>query len=135
VYDELLVGGSDGKPRLYKMHRTQQRVIGDDFNRIREYAALPGRLFALRFNKDGLLFAAGSSLDGKGEVRVFKTDDAKELSKIDGIGGVYSVAFSPDGKTLASAGFDGNVVLSDPNTGKVIKKFVAVPLAAKDSKK
>jgi mono/diheme cytochrome c family protein len=129
IYDELLVGGSDGKPRLYKMHRTQQRVIGDDFNKLREYEALPGRLFALRFNKDGSLFAAGSSLDGKGEVRVYKTDDSKPVSKLDGLGSVYTVAFSPDGKTVASAGFDGQIVLSDPSTGKVIKKFVAVPLA------
>jgi WD40 repeat protein len=131
VYDELVVGGSDGKPRLYKMHRTKQRTIGDDDNRLREYAAMPGRLFALKFNKDGSLFAAGSSLDSKGEVRVYKTDDSKEVSKLTGVGSVYTVAFAPDGKTVASAGFDGEVVLSDPNTGKVIKKFVAVPLAKK----
>src|SRR5262249_48856868 len=46
-YDELLIGGSDGVPRLYKMHRTQKRVIGDDFNKLREYQPMPGRIFAL----------------------------------------------------------------------------------------
>lgn len=132
VYDELIVGGSDGKPRLYQMHRTKQRVIGDDYNRLRdEYKALPGRLFAMKFNKDGSRFVACSSLDGKGYVRVFETDSTKEVSKLEGIGSTYAVEFSPDGKTVASAGFDGNVVLSDPATGKVLNKFVAVPLAAK----
>jgi WD40 repeat protein len=129
LYDEVIVGGSDGAPRLYKIHRVVQRVIGDDANKVREYAKMPGRIFALRFNKDGSLFAAGSSLDGKGEVRVYQTNDAKQVSKLDSIGGVYTVAFRPDGKALASAGFDGSVVLSDPATGKVIKKFVPVPLA------
>ena len=47
-YDELVVGGSDGMPRVYKMHREVKRVIGDDANKIREFAAMPGRIFCLR---------------------------------------------------------------------------------------
>ena len=50
VYDELLVGGSDGVPRIYKMHREVKRVIGDDANKVREFAEMPGRIFAGRFN-------------------------------------------------------------------------------------
>ena len=57
VYDELLTGGSDGVPRLYKMHRETKRVIGDDANRLREYPAMPGRVNALDFNADGSRFA------------------------------------------------------------------------------
>jgi WD40 repeat protein len=130
-YDELLIGGADGVPRLYKMHRTKKRVIGDDFNKLREYEALPGRIYSVAFSPDGSLFAAGSSLDGAGEVRVFQTDDGKVVSKLEGRpGAVYSVAFRPDGGRLASAGFDGVVRLSDPRTGKVVKEFVPVPLAA-----
>jgi WD40 repeat protein/mono/diheme cytochrome c family protein len=129
-YDELLVGGSDGVPRLYQMHRTKKRVIGDDFNKIREYQPMPGRIYAVAFNPDGSLFAAGSSLDGRGEVRVYQTADGKLVSKLEGEpGGVYAVAFRPDGKQVASAGFDGKVRLSDPLTGKLTKEFVPVPLA------
>jgi WD40 repeat protein/mono/diheme cytochrome c family protein len=130
VYDEVIVGGSNGTPTLYKIHRVVQRVIGDDANKVRAYEAMPGRIFALRFNKDGTLFAAGSSLDGKGELRVYQTNDGKLVSKIDNLAAVYTVAFRPDGKELASAGFDGSVLLSDPATGKVIRKFVPVPLAS-----
>jgi WD40 repeat protein len=128
-YDELLIGGSDGTPRLYKMHRTQKRVIGDDFNKVREYEAMPGRIHAVAFNPDGSLFAAGSSLDGKGEVRVYQAADGKLVSKLE-TGPIYTLAFHPDGKQLASAGFDGMVRLSDPQTGKVIKEFVPVPVTA-----
>jgi WD40 repeat protein len=40
------------------------------------------------------------------------------------------VAFRPDGKQIASAGFDGVVRLSDPLTGKRVKEFIPVPLGA-----
>jgi mono/diheme cytochrome c family protein len=130
-YDDLIIGGSDGVPRLYKMHRTTKRVIGDDANKIREYPALPGRIYALKFSPDGGLFAAGSSLDGRGELRVFDTASGKEVSKLEGaVGPVYAIAYRPDGKQIASAGFEGVVRLSDPATGKLIKEFVPVPIEA-----
>jgi dipeptidyl aminopeptidase/acylaminoacyl peptidase len=135
IYDEVAVGGSDGTPRLYKVHRVVQRVIGDDANKVREYEKMPGRVFALRFNKEGTWFAAGSSLDGKGELRVYETGTGKVLSKLDNLGPVYTVAVHPSGKTVASAGFDGTVRLSDPTTGKVVKEFVPVPLEQTTARK
>jgi WD40 repeat protein len=127
-YDELLIGGDDGVPRLYKMHRTTKRVIGDDANKVREYEKMPGLVYALAFSADGSMFAAGSSLDGKGELRVYQAADGKVVSKLTGIGPIYSVSFRPDGTQVASAGFDGVVRLSDAKTGKVVKEFVPVPL-------
>ena len=127
-YDELLIGGDDGTPRMYKMHRTTKRVIGDDANKVREYEKMPGLVYALAFSADGGTFAAGSSLDGKGELRVYQTADGKVVSKLTGIGPIYSVSFRPDGQVIASAGFDGVVRLSDAKTGKVVKEFIPVPL-------
>ena len=84
---------------------------------------------ALCFNADGTLFAAGSSLDGHGEVVVYKTADAAVVSRLSiPSSGIYSVSFHPSGKTLASGGADGVVRLSDPATGKLIKEFIPVPL-------
>jgi roadblock/LC7 domain-containing protein len=129
-YDELLIGGSDGVPRLYKMHRETKRVIGDDANKVREFEPMPGRIYAGCFSADGSLIAVGSSLDGHGEVRVYQAADGKRVSKLDGEHGpVYTVAFRPDGKGVASAGFDGVVRFNDPQTGKLIKEFVPFPLA------
>ena len=132
LYNELLVGGADGQPRLYKMHRETKRVIGDDANKIREYEKFPGRVYALAFNKEGNVFVAGSSLDGAGEARVFEVDSGKRVCAFEGVETpVYTATFRPDGKAVATAGFDGTVRLNDPATGKLIKEFVPVPLRKK----
>ena len=127
VYDELLVSGADGTPRLYKMHREVPRVIGDDANKVREYEKLPGRVSAVAFDPDGKRFAACSSLDGKGEVRVYETDTGKKVAFEKVTGPAYAVAWRPDGKAVASAGFDGTVWLHDPATGKLVASFVVRP--------
>jgi WD40 repeat protein len=43
-------------------------------------------------------------------------------------GGVFTVVFSPDGKTVASGGFDGYLRLNDAATGKLLAKFIPVPV-------
>jgi mono/diheme cytochrome c family protein/Tol biopolymer transport system component len=129
--DELLCAGSDGEPKLYKMDRDKARQIGDDFNLIRKYAALPGRVYAARFSRDGTRIAAGSSLDGKGEVQIYDTANAQVIAKnTEQGGGVYALAFSPDGKQVATGGFDGNIRLLDTTTGKEAAKATPVPIEA-----
>jgi len=130
VYDELLFGGADGTPWLYKMHREKKREIGDDSNRITQYEAMPGRITSVAFAPEGARFAVTSSLDGKGEVRIYDTAAAPKKFVCEKITGpVYSVSWSPDGQHIASAGFDGLVWIHDATNGKLIKQFVAVPLA------
>lgn len=134
--DELVIGGADGKPKIYQMFRTKARMIGDDFNLLRAFPGLPGRLFAVKFSPDGARIAAGSSSDGKGEVRVYNAADAKLVSTLQGEHGpVYALAFRPDGKAIASAGFDGVVRINNPDDGKLIREFVPVPLTVKSAGK
>ena len=126
--DELLIGGADGVPKIYQMLRTKARVIGDDFNLIKAYEALPGRIYDAHFNTDGSRFVVCSSLDGTGEVRIYETDSGKLLHKLEGQQGpVYAVTFSTNGKLVASGGFDGMIRLNDADTGKLIKEFSPVP--------
>ncbi len=129
--DELLIGGADGIPKIYKMLRTQDRKIGDDFNLIKAYEAVPGRIADVDFGADGSRFVVASSLDGTGEVRLYETDSGKLLHKFEGQhGAVYAVALSKNGKVVASGGFDGMVRLNDAETGKLIKEFTPVPAGA-----
>lgn len=129
--DEFLTGGSDGEPKLYKMIRTQARQIGDDFNRIRGYAVVPGgRIFAVDFNGDGSKFVVGASTAMTGSVRIYNTEDAKLLFELPGhTRAIFSVDFRPDGAQVATGGFDGNVRLFDANTGLLVKQFVPVEIS------
>ena len=49
-------------------------MIGDDANLIFELFPLTGRVFSIRFSPDGKRIAAGSSLDGTGEVVICSYD-------------------------------------------------------------
>ena len=127
VYDELITGGADGIPRLYKMHREKKRVIGDDANLLRAYKPMTGRLTDVRFDATGKRFVAASSLDGKGQINIYDTDSGKEIVCNDVVGAIYAVDWQPDGKRIASAGFDGIVLIHDAATGKLLEKFVVKP--------
>jgi len=131
--DQVVAGGADGQPKLYQIYRTKVRKIGDDFNRLRSYEPMPGRIFSVCFSADGSLFAAGSSSDGSGEVRVYRTADVKRISTFEGQHGpVYAVAFHPDATRVASVGFDGYVRINNAESGKLIVEFLAVPKQGDD---
>jgi WD40 repeat protein len=134
--DELLIGGADGSAKLYQMYRTKARQIGDDFNLIRAFSPpMPGRIFAARFSPDGTRAVVGSSSDGKGEVRVYEVATGKMLTMLAGIRGpIYTVAYHPKDKLVASAGFDGVVYLHNPDNGQLIREFVPVPIGVKSSR-
>jgi WD40 repeat protein len=127
--DELLSGGADGAPRIYRMIREKARKIGDDFNLIRAFPKLPGRVFSVAFSGDGNQIAAGSSLNGKGQINIYNYADAKLISSFDvAAGGVYSVTFSHDNKIVAAAGFDGQIYLIEAASGNLVQSFIPVEI-------
>lgn len=126
--DELLVGGADGAPKIYRTFREKKRVIGDDFNLIRDFEPLPGRIFAVAWSPDGARIAAGASAAGGGEVRVYDAMEGTLISRRETPGGVYAIAFAPDGATLFTAGHEGLVRALDVATGAPKLEFAAAPL-------
>ncbi|MEZ6045071.1 MAG: c-type cytochrome domain-containing protein [Planctomycetaceae bacterium] len=69
--DEIVIGGADGIPKVYRVHRLTKRVIGDDANLIRQFPAMMGRIQAVAVSADGKRIVAGSALAGKGAVHVY----------------------------------------------------------------
>lgn len=79
--DEIVFGGADGVPKIYRVHRLTKRVIGDDANLIAVLPALKGRVFGVDVSRDGKLIAACSSSDGTGEVGLYNYADDTSLPK------------------------------------------------------
>ncbi len=69
--NEIVLGSSDGIPKVYRVFRQTNRVIGDDANLVRRLPAMKGRVFSVAVSRDGKRIAAASSLDGSGEVSVY----------------------------------------------------------------
>ena len=133
---ELLVGGADGKAKLFRQATKAAPAGGGNPNQIREYKGQKGRIFSVCFNPKGNLGFSGSSLNGKGEILCFEIDSGKELWRRQvSESPIYSLACSPDGKTLASGGYDGLVRLHKVSSGEIVKKFISVPLNRKATKK
>lgn len=160
--NEVLIGGTDGVPQIYRMERITKRVIGDNANLIRKFPAMQGRIFGVDFAPDGKTIVAGASYNNSGTVNIYSsvydsalpadlkpiletagqkadtdpriqayvTKDVKLLTSTPiPAGGIYSVSFSPDGKSVAAAGQDGKVKLIDAATGKITNEFLSVPLS------
>ena len=84
--DEIVVGGSDGTPKVYRVFRTSARKIGDDANLIRNLPALRGRVFGLAMSRDGKRVAAAASLDRAGQVFISAyTLEPKDVQRIKAI--------------------------------------------------
>ncbi len=101
--DEIVIGGADGIPKVYRMDRLTKRVIGDDANLIREMPRMPGRVQSVSVSDDGKRIVAGSSLDGNGFVQVFSYEfDTSQPDNIKAIVSKVVTSQSPEEKkTLA----------------------------------
>jgi len=87
---------------------------------IRRLEVQKGNVNALTFSTDGSKLVAGAGQAGvAGEIDIWGVADGALLRHLEGHkDAVYSVALSPDGKTLASGGYDSKIILWDVDSGK-----------------
>ena len=119
----LAAGSDDGTVRLWD--RTTRRQLG---------SILTGTVESVAFSPDGKTLASGSFIDGT--VRLWDVATRRQLGSIfirpTGLAEsvaflVESVAFSPDGKTLAVGSDDGTVRLWDRTTRRQLGSPLTSP--------
>ena len=124
--DEIVIGGEDRIPYIYRMDRPRNMKVGEDATLVRQLAAQDGAIFALDWSPDGTRVAvagAGAS------VNIYDSASGAPLASCTGhAAGIYAVAFSPDSAHLATGGFDGRVRLYSAKDCALEKSFVPVPL-------
>ena len=99
--DEVVVGGADGTPQIFRLERIAKRVIGDNSNLIRRYPPMKGRIFSVAYSPDGKRIVAGSSLNGKGQIHVFNTDVKREVSDaLKKVFGIRPQQFKPEQRKM-----------------------------------
>src|SRR5262249_4421916 len=85
-----------------------------------------GKVTAIAFNRAGdRLAVAGGGAGSPGEIRLYQSEKGAWTPAGVSMQGhadvIYALAFSPDGKTLASCGYDRLVKLWDVATGKLLR--------------
>ncbi|MFP6877839.1 MAG: DUF1549 domain-containing protein [Roseibacillus sp.] len=77
--DEILVGGSDGVPQVFRLKRETARKIGDNANVVRKFPAMKGRIWDVDFGPAGKRIAATSSLNGSGSINIYSSEYSSEI--------------------------------------------------------
>jgi len=125
--DVVAYGGAMGTVRTYKISDNQARTAGrNDTNQLKEFERQPASVHAIAWNAEGTQIAVGSENDAK----VYDAKSGAKVATLAGHeGGIFAIAFSPDGKKVATGGYDGMVRIFELPGGKLKGAFVPVPLS------
>lgn len=126
--DVVVIGGEDRYPYIYVMDRGKNMKIADDSTLLRKLDRQNGTIVALDWSSDGRTIAVAGAAP---EVNLYNADTGERTAQCKGhSAGIYSLHFSPDGKQLATGGFDGMVRIYDSGGCQLLRSFAPVPLSA-----
>ena len=124
--DLVVYGGANGSSRIYKIADNQARTAGrNDTNLVKELERQQSAVNAIAWNAEGTQIVLGSEKDAK----VFDAKGGKVATLAGHDGSIFAVAFAPDGKRVATGGYDGLVRVFELPSGKLKSAFVPVPLS------
>jgi len=116
----LVTSGWDGLVRIWDVNSRQE--LGAFQHR--------GRVVDARFSPDGRVIATAgfedgtaALIDGQSGTELFRLQHEGVVPKLRMAPGVRTIAFSPDGKLLATGGQDGTVRLWQVDTGREVQRF------------
>lgn len=125
--DQIVMGGEDGIPRIYKLYRTQKRDLPNtDFNLIRAFDKIVGGINVVRFSPDGSKIAAGA---GHGRVRIYDVASGKyEILLFGDAVSTFALEYNPAKPEIAVGGLEGMIRIYNTTNGELIREFHPVEI-------
>ncbi len=117
---QWLAVARDSEVALY--NGTGEKAVHAD-HPARTLGSFPGKVTALHFSPDGSRLVTASGVAGLGGVAaLWNVADGALIRRFDGHRDIlYDAELSPDGKTLATCGYDKNIELWDTEFGKHLR--------------
>lgn len=125
--EQVLVGGADGTPQVFRIFREKKRVIGDNYNLIRAFEAVPGRIYDLGWSPDATALVAVSSTGTSGAMRAYNAADGAILWDQTFTSGLFTVSIHPNGERVICAGSDGVLRRFQMTDGTPVDEHVVLP--------
>ena len=125
--EQVLIGGADGAPQLFRIFREKKRVIGDNYNLIRAYEAMPGRIYDLAWSPDGTTLCCVSSTGRAGAIRAYQTADGAILWEHTLSAGQFALSVHPTADRVVCGGTDGTLRRYQLSDGTPIDEQLVLP--------